>query len=67
MNQLYFNTYERAMSYAWDSKKEFKEESAQSEIGQTMVINIYNENYEIVERLFFDESLYQNVPYKDRY
>lgn len=66
MNQLYFNTYERAMLYAWDSKKEFKEEYAQSEIGQTICINIYD-NYEIVERIFFDESFYQNVPYKDRY
>lgn len=67
MNNLYFNNYQSAFIYAWDSKKEFKEESAQSDEGQTMVINIYDENYQIIERLFFDESLYENVPYKDRY
>ena len=66
MKELFFKNYESAMRYAWDSKLYFKDESVISDIGETSAINIYNDFYQVIERLYYDESLYQYASNFDR-
>ena len=72
MQILYFNDYQKAIDHAFtftiiDNTLTLKSSSCNTEIGQCACINIEDEKFNVLYRLFYDSCLYQLQDNFDRY